>query len=123
MPEYERGQYFEENRNENIKGKVIIDTTENLHGRAGYRLAERENGDDGVGWYAYWQPAQQLHDEIGVGWTSEAGELGPDKLEQVEENVAPSDSENPTKPELIDEDARRLKDVMPVFTDYHQIEQ
>jgi hypothetical protein len=106
---HERGAYFKENNLPNVRGKVILETTDDLHGEPGYRLAEKDNEEDK--WFAYWMPARHLHDEIGVGAAEKAGKLDDDELSTVEEHISVEPTDDGYEIQL--EGVTRVKDVMP----------
>lgn len=108
--QYNRGTYFKEHNHPTIRGKVIVETTDDLHGEPGYRIAEKDTSDESErDWFAYWMPARQLHDEIGIGAVEEAGQLESDQLDAVEENIKLEEAEEVTP---IDE-VTRVRDVVP----------
>lgn len=122
--DYSRGTYFAENSHPTVKGKVILAETDELPGVGhAYRLAEKATGGEHEGqWFAYWQPAQQLHDEVALGSCDQRGTLDEARLAEVEEHVSISAPEPADAPEGVNLDAPRVSDVMPSFTDYHTLE-
>lgn len=119
---YERGAYFEENRHPKVRGKVVMDTTDDLHGEPAYLLAEKDEESDE--WYSYWQPARQLHDETaeeGVGWCEHTRNLDESKVEQVEEIATPDTPAVPDSPDSrggqLGDDVTRVRDY---FTEAEQ---
>lgn len=104
--QYERGAYFKENSYPTVRGFAVIETTENLHGEPGYRIAEKDTEDDT--WRDYWVPARHIHDEVGIGAAEKAGELSEKQVAAVEKNVSLEPADEPRPPEEV----TRVKDVM-----------
>lgn len=100
---HERGTYFKEHSHPDVRGKVVLETTDDLHGEPGYRLAEKDT-DTGK-WFDYWQPARHLHDEENLGASEKKGELDEEKIEAIVGNLG-VDSSEPL------EEVTRVKDVM-----------
>lgn len=114
--QHERGEAFRVHSYENIHAMAVIDTTQDLHGEPGYRVAEKDVAEDR--WRDYWVPARHIHDERKLGNLEEADRLSADALRTVEEAIQ---VEEPEMAQPVD--APRLKDVMPSFTDWSEYEE
>lgn len=85
---YERGQYFADHVDPNVKGMVVIDTGY-ISGYKGVRVAEKDTQTDE--WFAYWCKESYIINEVDLGAAKATKTLAEDMVEGVESNVRASD--------------------------------
>lgn len=87
--DFERGTYYSEKNCPTVNGKVVLDTTENLHGAGPHvRVAEWDTADEQ--YYAYWMKKSYLHDEINLGICEETGEYSEAELQEIQAELRPN---------------------------------